>query len=364
MSNRIEDLPSVGCPEQVDVLIVGTLGGGGIHQYITELSERLPDRYNPKIFDMHSEPSGSGVLWAIRSVMLSILSLIVYPFQSTPDIVHIHVSQRFSFYRAASYVIFSKYIWNRPVVLHIHGSSFKEFLEVNSVVVRMLQKLIFKVSDQIIVLSDYWKDIVFRQTSTGKLRVIPNAVDPDEYSPDYDNDPMSIVYVSGLVERKGVLKLLAAIEALPDDAPSYQVHIAGKGPLNDVVTSYEKANDNVTYHGYVSEEKKRNLLNNGSVFVLPSNAEGLPIAILEAMAGGNAIVSSAVGSIPEVISDDQGIIVDENSVDQLRDAINCLLMSPEKVKRMAAKNRDIVQNEYSWDGTLEKIELAYCEAMS
>jgi len=81
-------------------------------------------------------------------------------------------------------------------------------------------------------------------------------------------------------------------------------------------------------------QKKRDLLAEGTIFVLPSYAEGLPIAILEAMAAGNAIVSTSVGSIPEVITEKRGRIVKPGDPDALFAELQSLCDSRLSVSKM------------------------------
>ncbi|MFA9416668.1 glycosyltransferase family 4 protein [Natrinema sp. HArc-T2] len=343
-----------------DVLIVGTYGGGGVHQYVEEQHRRLDDRLSVSSYDMRMPPSGSGVFWVMRAVLMGIWAAVKFPFRSRPDVVHVHTSYRFSFYRSSLYVLCARYIWRRPVVLHIHGSSFDDFVATDSSAVAKLQSLVFDASDRIIVLSEYWKDVVATRADEDSITVLPNAVDPDNYQPTFDHDVPHLVFISNLIERKGVSELIAAIDELNRTTEiEFRVSIAGKGPLADQVVDFADQYDDVTYHGYVSEAKKQSLLENGSIYVLPTYAEGLPIAMLEGMAGGNAIVSTTVGSIPEVIGEDNGVLVPPGDVDELREGLRELLMSPDRVDRMGRVNYETIQEEYSWEEVTEDLLRIY-----
>lgn len=342
-----------------DVLIVGTLGGGGIHHYVEEQATRLPDSLSVRVYDMASDSRGQGVVWFVTSVLRSLWAIVRFPFRPPPDVVHVHTSHRFSFYRASFYVLFAAFVWRRPVLLHIHGSSFDDFARTNNPAVRWLQSLVFGVVEHVIVLSDYWREVLGSHVSEDKLQVLPNAVDPDAFDPAFGSDPPHFVFVSNLVERKGVRELIEAIDLLRSRDVKFQVTIAGDGPLADEVSALAARNDDVEYAGYVSESRKRELLSSGSVFVLPTHAEGLPIAMLEGMAGGNAIVSTAVGSIPEVIDDERGIIVEPGDPEALADSLEKLASSPELAERMAQRNRALIESEYSWDRTTDHLERLY-----
>lgn len=343
------------------LLIVGTLGGGGIHQYVEQQHRTLNGSVDASVYDMASDPKGDGAWWLLTSALASLLAALRFPFRSPPDVVHVHTSHQYSFYRSAFYVLCAAYVWDRPVVLHIHGSSFDEFVTTDSWFVSRLQALVFEASDRIIVLSPYWRDVLETRVDEQKLRVLPNAVDPDEYSPTFEVESPHIVFVSNLVERKGVNELATAVEELVDTDLDLRVSIAGSGPLTETVESLADRYAAVEYLGYVSEQDKRTLLESGSIFVLPAYAEGLPIAMLEGMAGGNAVVSTTVGSIPEVIAEENGILVDPGDGEQLADALTTLVSSPERTERMGRRNRRLVSETYSWSTAKRTLREIYAD---
>lgn len=342
------------------LLIIGSNNKptGGIPRYIPEQVQYLSDDIEATVYDIGA-PEGSGPLWFLISFVRALWDSVVFPTTDRPDIAHVHTSQQFSFYRASFYVLFCKYVWGCPVILHIHGSSFDEFVSTDSYLSRKIQSIVYSAADEVIVLSDYWKTQLRNYIEQEKISVLPNAVDPTEYTPNFDIKPTHIVFISNLIPRKGVNEFLEAVDTLLQEDHNIRISIAGKGLLSDKVERFAEMHENVTYLGYVSESKKRQLLCNGSIYVLPSYAEGLPIALVEAMAGGNAIVSTTVGSIPEVISEENGILVTPGDVDGLVEALRELVSSPEKVRQMARNNRERVETEYSWSSVSSELENHY-----
>lgn len=342
------------------LLIVGTLGGGGIHRYVESQRQQLPDRIDASVYDMYSDPNGSGVLWFLRSAVLAVLAAVRFPFRSRPDVVHVHTSHHYSFVRAAFYVLFAAHVWRRPIVLHVHGSSFDEFLRDGSWILQRLRSTVFAASDAVVVLSSYWRDALEGPVPEQRLRVVPNAVAPEAYEPAFDVDPPHIVYLSAHVERKGIRTFVAAVDELYERSTrEFEVTIAGKGPLADEAERLATSRDDVSYRGYVSEAEKRALLASASIYALPTHAEGLPIAMLEAMAGGNAIVSTPVGGIPEVIGPDNGALVEPRDADGLVDALETLVDDPAVVDGMGRQNRDLVRERYNWDVAVESLLAIY-----
>lgn len=352
---------SITGPRPTDLLIVGTFGGGGVHQYVDQQAARLPDHLSVSTYDMVTPADGSGLAWFVGAFLHSLLAVLQFPFRRPPDVVHVHASHKFSFYRAAPYVLFAAHVWRRPVVLHIHGSSFDDFAETDDLAVRWLQGTVFEAADRIVVLSPYWRELLADRVPAEKLEVFPNAVDPAEYDPEFGGDPPHVVFVSNLIDRKGVTELCTALDLLDERDLDYRATIAGKGPLVDQVETLAEDSPNVEYVGYVSEARKRQLLDTGTIYVLPTYAEGLPIAMLEGMAGGNAIVSTRVGSIPEVIDEDSGILLEPGDSEGLADALETLVADPERTERMGRRNRGLVEEKYSWDTTTERLADLYAK---
>lgn len=331
--------------DNIDVLLIGTFAGGGIDTYVTELSMRLKlePSVSINVHDAISYQNRSSILDGVLLFLQSIWAAVSMFSYKRPDIVHIHTSQYISFYRSILYVILAKVVWGSVVIVHIHGSSFDEFMEGS--INRHIIRFSLKFTDEVIVLSEYWAEHLKQICNPGNITVVSNAVDTKKYNPKFDNGG-SIVYLSGLSKRKGILILLEAVSDLPDYM-NYHLTIAGKGKLSEKVRSFSDNHSNVKYLGFVTEETKRELLDNGDIFVLPTAAEGQPIAILEAMAGGNAIVSTPVGAIPEVIADDNGVIINRSAT-ELACVLESLLKNPNSVAQMGRKNVIKAKANYDW----------------
>ncbi len=346
---------------KLSLLIVGSNNKptGGIPRYIPNQIDHLPSSVTATVYDIGA-PGGSGAAWFLKSLILALFDAIKFPFRRRPDVAHIHTSHAFSFFRSSFYVLFVSYVWRRPVVYHIHGSSFDEFMKTDSLILRKYQSVVFNATDEVIVLGDYWYEEMSQHIASDKLTIIKNAITPGKYEPKYNTDPFTIVFISDLVRRKGVLEIVEAINSMQDSTlPDFTVELGGKGELSNKFHSIADRHDNVTYHGYVSEEKKRELLNEGNIYILPSYAEGLPIAMLEAMAGGNAIISTTVGSIPEVITDNHGILIEAGDTGALKNAMVSMLENRRTTREMARKNRQTVSKSYSWKVVMEQLVHCY-----
>ena len=347
------------------VLIVGPAGSetGGIAQYINEQICHL-DEYETETHDI-SPPDGAGLIWIAFTILYAVEDLLEFATRERPDVVHTHTSYGLSFVRASAYIITTRFVLRRPVILHIHGSSFDDFVATDSRMMAWYQSAVFGLTCRVIVLSAYWEDVIAKRVDEERIRVLPNAIDPDDYNPEPTSSVPHIVVVSNLIERKGIHELVQAIRRLREsNSKPFRVTMAGKGPLSDEVAELANKYDTVEYQGYVSEREKRAILEKGTIYTLPSYAEGLPIGILEGMAAGNAIISTDVGSIPEVIGKKNGRIVPSGKVTELHQAITYLIQNPDVVEDMAAQNIADIEDEYSWSTIADHLEDIYDDCVS
>ncbi|MFB6141502.1 MAG: glycosyltransferase family 4 protein [Halosimplex sp.] len=342
----------------VDLLVVGPANRttGGIARFLSEQRRRLSDDVDVRVYDggtTDGELAGGMVLTAL----ITAWAILRFPFRRRPDVVHVHTSDGLAFYRASWYVLVAGLLWRRPVVVHVHGSSFDDFVRTDSPVSAGVQDLTFGVADRVVSLSDHWRSVLSDRVPASKLVVVPNAVDPGEYDPSYDADPPVVVFVSNHIERKGIREFTAAVERATD--ADIRVRIAGSGPLADLSADLAADSPTVEYLGYVSEAEKRRVIETATAYVLPTYAEGLPIALLEGMAGGNAVITTDVDAIPEVVDDGSGWVVEPGDVDALTDALRAVAEDPDAAAAMGRHNRAIIEERFAWPTVVDRLTDVY-----
>lgn len=170
---------------------------------------------------------------------------------------------------------------------------------------------------------------------TVPVHVVPNGIDIESYREppgDVECEAFDFVVVSRLVHRKGIDRLLDAMGVVVADHPDAQLAIAGSGPKRDELEAQAAGlgiKANIEFLGFVSEDRKRALLHESSVFILPSRQEGFGIAVLEAMATGTPVVANNLAVIAELIPD---------RTDQLADAGDPGAFAAAMVKMLEAES--------------------------
>ena len=176
-----------------------------------------------------------------------------------------------------------------------------------------------------------------------------------------------LICIGRLCEQKGQLLLLEAVKALIDAGYSFSLVMAGDGPMRGILEQRIKfygLGDVVDITGWVSSEQVRTLLSMSRGLVLPSFAEGLPVAIMEAMAFKKPVISTYVAGIPELIqSGENGWLVPAGDVNQLILAIRQLLdADDETLLTMGSKAYQVVLREHNIAREADKLAGYFKEA--
>jgi glycosyltransferase involved in cell wall biosynthesis len=171
---------------------------------------------------------------------------------------------------------------------------------------------LYRMSDAFIVLAKQFgedlkrwgfKKPVFVETTTIGKELIENGVIRRRQVP---ANKRSLLFLSRVIREKGIIELIDAYDLLKQQHPDFQLHIAGNGDALQYVTDYiaEKNIKDVHLLGHVTGEEKFKAFEEASIFCFPSYySEGMPIAVLEAMALGLPLVSSEVSGLKDILQD-------------------------------------------------------------
>ena len=235
----------------------------------------------------------------------------------------------FGIIKYAPFFLFCIFL-NKPYSIHVHGNFLGKQFEILSGFKKKIFKYFISKATVGIVLSESLRLNFDGLLISSKVFVVENFVENGIYS-SMDNyvklkDKPRIVYLSNLMKEKGILELLDALIILKNKHIDFEALIAGTIELDiekEVNQKLLLLKDNVKYLGSVSGINKYEVLKQSNIFILPTyyKMEGQPISILEALATGNIIVTTAHGGIPDVISMKNGFFVIPQSVLSIADCI-------------------------------------------
>lgn len=295
--------------------------------------------------------------FAVKAFMAFAFKLI----RQKPDLVHIHFSSRGSIYRKSWFILLASLFCAR-VVLHAHSGEFHLFFQKETPGwIREFIRYVLNRAVKLIVLGRRWQDF-YRQIYTRSEPVIlPNPVVIPETIKRRYKEP--IIFSAGrLVRRKGTYDLLEAYSILCSRFPEAQLWLAGDGDLEKVrrIVLENSWEEKVKVLGWLENEALSEIYQSARVFALPSYNEGLPIALLEAMAYGIPVVTTPVGGIPELVRDgENGFLIQPGDVASLAHSIGVLMRDSSLYERMSRNAREAVEREFGVKKIIQQLSLVY-----
>jgi glycosyltransferase involved in cell wall biosynthesis len=266
------------------------------------------------------------------------------------DVVHLHVSERGSMLRVGL-LVWLAVLFRKPVIMHTHGCEFHLFFEQLSRPLQALVAKTFRRCSAVIALSDSWRQYYIDHCRLNPHRVVVmlNPVKVPLHVPRRTQSKrVKFVFLGRIGQRKGAFDLIQAVAQLPlAQQQRLELWLAGDGDLAHATALIEKfqLEHCIQLLGWINPETRDRLLSEADVFLLPSHNEGLPVAMLEAMAWGLPVIVSPVGGIPELVQQgQQGFLVEAGNVAAITQAMLTLLTHDQQRLRLGQAARQQVQH--------------------
>ncbi len=229
------------------------------------------------------------------------------------------------------------------------------------------EKTAVKNARQIIVLSKnvqkyfkdtYGRDTIFIPNGVNRPRILEADIITKKFGLKKDE---YILYLGRIVPEKGVKYL---VEAFKEVKTNKKLVIAGGSSDSEEyfseIRNLAKDNNRIIFTNFVSGSVLDELYSNSYIYTLPSDLEGMPLSLLEAMSYGNCVLGSDIDEIAEVV-EDQAVLFKKSEIKDLKEKLQNLCDSPEIVAKYRSRAADFICNKYSWDDIVEKTLKIYEE---
>ena len=264
------------------------------------------------------------------------------------QVVHVHFSAGASFYRKSLFILLSR-MFGVPVIGQAHAGAFPRFHNRLGPLGKWYVRFVLGRLDRLLVLSEEWvafyADIYRRE----RIAIIPNPVVIPSRANARPDGPPVILALGRLTEGKGTYDILDAVPDVLAEFPDAQFWLGGDGEIDAVRERIagEVWGAQVHLLGWVDGAEKEAALRQASIFLLPSYAEGLPMALLEAMARAIPVVTTPVGGIPQVVADGEtGLLVTPGDASGIAGALRRLLRDPGEAARIGDAARALVRRRH------------------
>jgi glycosyltransferase involved in cell wall biosynthesis len=264
-----------------------------------------------------------------------------------------------------------------PFIISLHGSDI--FVAGRNPLFRSIARWVFQRADAVTACSYDLKQKAISLGAPPDTLLLAWGADPVRFHPhltkqESEDHPLVIATLGRMVAKKGFNNLLNAVSRVLKDSPSLMVIIGGEGSLKENLKQQAiraGISKNVIFPGRISWDEVPEFLAGADIFVLPSiadkkgNVDGLPTVLLEAMSSGCAIVASDIGGVSLVIDHGaNGVLVQPGDIDALAEAIQDLIMNPQKRAMIARAARKSILETYNWESVTQIIASLLDQAVS
>jgi glycosyltransferase involved in cell wall biosynthesis len=282
-----------------------------------------------------------------------------------PDVVHINTAlNQLSIMRDFALVKAAKTA-KRPILIHVHGGKFlaqnfeKKWLE--KIAERMLRS-----ADAILVLSDLEKNIIEKRWKNLNVKVLENAVSIETARiKKRDSNEKTMIFLGRLHESKGLNEIVEACRILKNENFQFRFKAFGAGDLQDFFTleMTKILGEKFHFGGVIAGAEKQKQLAESDIFVLPSRyGEGLPMALLEAMAAQCIVIVSEMASIGAVVKDgENGFTIEPRNVSQLVEKLKKILDGEIDEENTRKNARKTIEEKFDLREYIKKLEIIYAE---
>ena len=290
-----------------------------------------------------------------------------------PDIVHTHLAKAGALGRIAARIA-----GVRTVVHTYHGSVFRGYFgQRESAVYLGIERALARITTRIVAITSGQKaDLVdLGIAPSSKIVEIPLGLDLDHFRElPAREDALSalglpregryVAIVARLVPIKDIPTFLRAFALVTESLPDVRGLVVGDGPEREAVEGVA--------HDLGLEERCRflgwradlpNVYAASDVVALTSLNEGSPVSVIEAMASGRAVVATAVGGVPDVVSEATGILVPVGDRRGFADAIVSLLRDPDRRAELGRKGREVAIRRFGSDRLIADIDRLYMDLL-
>lgn len=252
------------------------------------------------------------------------------------------------------YLLIHRPLYSPPIGIKLHGYEMYQYApniytKLQHYWLRIPTRFITKNADVVFSYGGNITNIIQTHLgiSSNKIIEIPTGIEQNKISPDISeyHSVRKFIFVGRYEKRKGIDNLNKAIEHLIQNKQIFEFYFIGNIP-----EKFKIKHDHVKYYGMLSQEDEiRKILKQCDVLVCPSYSEGMPNVIIEAMASGLTIIATDVGAVRELVNEQTGYLLKNNTVESLIEILNKLIQENDtnlQQKKEAALKH--IQN-FSWE---------------
>lgn len=367
------------------IAVIGSKGlppkQGGIEHHCAMLYPRIERmRY---LVDLYARASYTGCSWyehhqyegirvislpslklpgvdALIAAALGAISVTVQQY----DVIHFHAVGM------ALFCWLPRWFTSAKIVVTCHGLDWQrsKWGKLSSFLIYLGERAAVRHADEIIVVStalqDYFWKAYGRETAyiaNAPISYVRSERDRCVITEWQLTPQRYIVFVGRLVPEKSPNLLIQAFQKL--NPPGWKLVLVGEQSGTSTYTRYlnqlAKNNENIVFTGQLLGGRLAEIVHQAGFFVLPSNVEGMPLSLMEAMQAEIPVVASDIEPHREIVGNDRGLLFRHGDLEACIQALHQAIEQPEQMRHLAKRAKQYIQLNYSWDQSADETVRLY-----
>lgn len=339
-------------------------------------------RLDPSV---RSSNRGKGRVSARTLIALARLwvTVIVKALSFRPQVLYLYLAQNRTGFGRDALVLLTARALGARVVAHVRGGNFENFYRHASPLEAAMIRLTLRRVARLVVVAERFSSQFAALVPAGSIRVLYNGIDDEMLAAlaaarTAAPSTCTLLYMGHLSTAKGFGDLLQALPAVLEACPTLRLRVAGEWLEDERNIHFDERGRplpsqlkgeaewralqaryaaRLQYLGVLEGSAKIEALREADLLVLPSYSEGFPMAVLEAMAAGLALVVTPVGALPEILEDGvHARFVPIGDVAALGRAVTQLASDPAARRAMGARNRALVEQKFRFATVSAELE--------
>jgi glycosyltransferase involved in cell wall biosynthesis len=349
--------------KSVAMMVPGGLEhSGGIGRWAGYVSQAWTNQNLSPPLEIIDTRGFGGPAVGVKTFLQAVGRLTMLAARGRLGIVHANLSIRGSTIRKCIIAVLARML-GVPVVVHLHGSGYPMFYKDLPPWAKRPVRALFAHAVHVIVLGRFWADWVADNLDVPreKITILYNGVSSPENGVGASGSlarkqepgrPCHIVLLGRIGARKGVPELLQALSSDGMRERNWRATLAGDGEV-DVYSREASArglDGRVAFTGWLDGPGAAALIADADILVLPSHAENFPISVIEGLANEVAVVTTPIGTTPELLTHDESVLfVPVGDAPALATALAALIDDPELRGRIAAAGHKVFMDKLDID---------------
>lgn len=361
-------------PKKILVLVQGKDARGGVNSYFTALKKHFSLNVNYIYRGSRHYPAQGSLLSQVVRLTIDFVKFFFLCLAGGYSLVHLNTTMnKRGIVRDALYILTAR-MFRKKIFIFFRGLDKTYETLIENKYLDIFRKIFFHTHASAVLSNDFRNTLIrwgytkpiYLESTTVDMDLVKGIEMTSVLEKRLQMGIFKILFLSRLEFEKGIFICADAFEIIKQKYPKSVLIFGGDGTDEEKLKDYvsEKQLKDVVFLGFLTKERKQEAFTDASIFILPTYKEGLPNAVLEAMAFGLPVITREVGGLPDIIiNEENGFITDSFAPEFYATTIERLMVDQELYRKISRNNLEIATSKFLSDVVAKRLENIYIDLL-